>query len=87
MTLGEAIERLEELDDDATIYAARPWVEDAQAMVVVEPEVGFPKNQVAGLEYFLEVDAAVEAATVSNAGTRFERVLHHAEKDGYLFES
>jgi hypothetical protein len=35
----------------------------------------------------LEADIALEAATVSSAGTRFERVLYYAENDAFLFDS
>jgi len=32
----------------------------------------------------LEVYLALEAATASDAGTRFERVLYYAENDAFL---
>jgi hypothetical protein len=86
MTLAEVVERLEGLDADATIYAARPWDADARAVVAAEPEDGSIPPEAAGLEYFLEVDAAIEAATVSTAGTRFTRVLYYAENDAFLFD-
>lgn len=59
MTLAEVIERLEALDADATIYAARPWSADARAVVAVEPEDGSMPETAASLDYFLEVDVAV----------------------------
>ena len=86
MTLAEVIEQLEALDADATIYAARPWSADARAVVAVEPEDGSMPQEAAGLDYFLEVDLAHEAATVSSAGTRFERVVYYAENDAFLFD-
>lgn len=86
VTLAEAIEQLEALDADATIYAARPWSADARAVVAVEPEDGSMPKEAAGLDYFLEVGVALEAATVSSAGTRFERVVHYAENDAFLFD-
>jgi hypothetical protein len=86
MTLAEVVERLDRLDADATIYAARPLSADARAVVAFEPEDGSIPPEAAGLEYFLEVDVALEAATVSTAGTRFERVLYYAENDAFLFE-
>jgi hypothetical protein len=86
VTLAEAIEQLEALDADATIYAARPWSADARAVVAGEPEDGSMPKEAAGLDYFLEVGVALEAATVSSAGTRFERVVHYAENDAFLFD-
>lgn len=74
MTLGEAVEQLEQLDQDATIFAATPWVDDAPAVVIVEREDGTLPPEAAGLEYFLEVYIALEAAA-ADAGTRFQRVV------------
>jgi hypothetical protein len=86
VTLGDAVEHLEDLDRAATIYAARPWSEDARAVVAVEAEDGSVPREAAGLTYFLEVSIALEAAPVSLARTRFERVLYYAHNDAYLFE-
>jgi hypothetical protein len=86
VTLGEAIEQLETLDADATIYAAKPWSVDARAVVAVEPEDGSVPEEAAGLEDLLEVAVAMEAATASRAGTRFERVVYYAENDAFLFD-
>jgi hypothetical protein len=86
VTLEEVIEQLEAQDPHATIYAAKPWSGDARAVVALEPDDGSVPREAAGLDYFLEVDAALEAASVSNAATRFGRVLHYAEKDAFLFD-
>jgi len=86
MTLAEIVEQLDGMDSDATIYAARPWSADARAIVIREPEDGSRPVEAADLDYFLEVNVALEAANVSNAGTRFERVLHYAENDAFLFD-
>jgi hypothetical protein len=86
MTLAEVVECLDRLDADATVYAERPWSADARAVVAFEPEDGSIPPEAAGLEYFLEVDVALAAATVSTAGTRFERVLYYAENDAVLFD-
>lgn len=85
MTLGDAVEQLETLDADATIYAAKPWSVDARTVVAVEPEDGSVPDEAAELEYFLEVADALDAATVSSDGTRFERVVYYAENDAFLF--
>ena len=86
MTLGELVEQLEKLDREATIYAAKPWAEEARAAVAVEPDDGARPAEAADLDYFLEVQIAVEAAQASAAATRFERVLYSAENDAFLFD-
>ena len=40
MCLGDAVESLGELDEDATIYAAEPWTSDSTAIIAYEPESG-----------------------------------------------
>ena len=86
MTLGEAVEHLEDLDQAATLFAVKPWSEHARAAVAIEPEDGSVPPEAAGLDYFLEVSIALEAAQVTTARTRFERVLYYAQNDAYLFE-
>jgi hypothetical protein len=58
------IERLAELDDEDTIYACEPWIEDSDAMVAREDpkaHYGVPLEAAeAGMEYFLEVFIARE---------------------------
>jgi hypothetical protein len=85
VTLAEIVEQLEAMDPGATIYAARPWTADVRAIVIREPEDGSLPAEAANLDYFLEIDVALEAANVSDAGTRFERVLYYAENDDFLF--
>lgn len=60
MTLLDAVERLDSLDDDSTIYAAEPWTEASHAITVTEPDRRFPAAQLTrvGLRYFLEVSIA-----------------------------
>ena len=87
MTLTEVIEQLADLDQEATIYAAKPWRPDSDAVVVMEPDDGRLPVAASGLDYFLEVEMAIEAAQVSNARTRFDRVLHYAENDAFLFDA
>jgi hypothetical protein len=82
--LDDLIQQLERLDPDATIYAGKPWNSGTRAVVAVEPEDGSIPPDAAGLDYFLEVYLALEAATASDAGTRFERVLYYAENDAFL---
>jgi hypothetical protein len=54
------IHRLSELDNEDTIYASEPWVEQSEAMVAREPdEGGLPlEASDAGMKYFLEVSIA-----------------------------
>jgi hypothetical protein len=40
MTLADVIERLDDLDELATIYAQSPWSAGSRAVVAVEPEGG-----------------------------------------------
>ena len=86
MRLGDIVEQLDELDPEATIYAERPWLASSRALVALEPEDGSLPDGAEGMAYFLEVDAALIASAVSAAATRFDRVLHYAEYDAYLFE-
>jgi hypothetical protein len=55
-------------------------------MVIREPEDGSLPAEAENLDYFLEVGVALEAASVSEAGTRLERVLYYAENDAFLFD-
>lgn len=84
--LAEVVERLETLDPEATIYAERPFSADSRALVAIEPEDGSTPPEAAALDYFMEVDIALEAAEVSKTGTRLDRVLYYAENDAYLFD-
>lgn len=62
MKLIEAISKLDSLDSEATIYAAKPWKYESEVWVGVEPEEGgLPEEaKVRGLDYFLEVFIAQE---------------------------
>jgi hypothetical protein len=60
VTLAEVVRQLEALDPGTTIYAAKPWSADTRAVVALEPEDGLLPGEEAELDYFLEVDAALE---------------------------
>jgi hypothetical protein len=62
MKLIEAIGNLDTLDNESTIYAAKPWTEDSNVIVAREPESGGvpPEAERLGLKYFLEVFVARE---------------------------
>ena len=57
MTLLDAINTLDDLDEVSTIYAAEPWAENSKAIVAQEPASGgLPAEaEKLGLKYFLEV--------------------------------
>lgn len=91
MTLIELIASLDEVNDDATIYALEPWSHRSVAIIAMEPlEGGLPvEAKQAGLSYFLEVDVAREvleslqdssSARVTD-GQRCDRVIHYAIND------
>ena len=60
--LSDIVSRLEDFDEDDTIYVAEPWAEDSNAMVAPEPDEGLvpAKAAKAGLTYFIEVFMAIE---------------------------
>ena len=60
MRLLEVVQNLSALSDDQTIYAAEPWTEHSEALLLREPEHGgLPEEaRVNSLVYFLEVFVA-----------------------------
>lgn len=86
VTLAQVIDQLEALDTDATIYAERPFRAESRAVVAVEPEDGSTPAEAIGLDYFIEVDIALQAAGCSAIGTRLDRVLYYGENDAYLLD-
>jgi hypothetical protein len=61
MTLLEAVESLNSLDDQSTIYAAEPWTATSQTIVANEAKGDLTVAlQEGGLKYFLEVFVARE---------------------------
>jgi hypothetical protein len=92
MTLREAIARLDELPQDATIYA-ESTEPTARAVVAVEPEDGSVPDDAAGLVYFLEVALAREAVDVwrrwrpgrsPSVDDRLAAVTYYAANDAWL---
>lgn len=78
--LGDLLDRLASLDEDATIYAAEPWTDESTAIVAIEPPAGDLPEEAArrGLKYFLEVHVARDVlagweATLSQPPTTQER--------------
>ena len=62
MNLIDAVRNLDSLDDEQTLYAAKPWTPDSEVLAAVEPESGgLPAEaEERGLSYFLEVFIARE---------------------------
>lgn len=88
VTLRELLIDLPEDDAEETIYAARPWTADSEAVTL--PDESDP----AGLAYLLEVELAVEAIDVwqewhgrsATPDDRCRAVIHYATHDAYLEE-
>ena len=57
MTLIEIVCNLESFDNEGIICATKPWTENSQGIVVLEPEAGRLPAQAErlGMDYFLEV--------------------------------
>lgn len=93
MTLGDLLEQLDNLDPEATLYAAVPWNSDSTAVAAVEGSDESDDALSSGLEYLLDVDAAIEVADVWSRWrdgvppTNQElaaAVIHYARFDSYL---
>ena len=95
MTLGDVLSRLEELDDELSIYAERrpEWSPESRAVLVDATDEASAPPEEEGLEYFLEVDLAREAVEVwsqwrdgatPTPEDRFAAVTHYAVYDAYL---
>jgi hypothetical protein len=92
MTVRDVIARLDELDEDETIYAESAAPE-ARAVVAAEPEDGSLPEAAAGLPYLLEVALAKEAVEVWRAWRpgrsptledKLEAIAYYAENDAWL---
>jgi len=91
MKLGDVLSRLASLDQDATIYAAEPWMYESPAVVATEPDSGGIPEEAAsrGFKYFLEVSLAGdflegwEATLVETPNTqeRCDRIIRYAIDD------
>ncbi len=95
MTLSDVIERLDEFDDELTIYAERApdFAPSSRAVVARDPADGSLPPAAAGLDYFLEIDTAKEAIEVwsewrdgaePTRADRFGAVWYYAVNDAYL---
>jgi hypothetical protein len=57
LRLRDVVERINDFDDELTIYAAPDWTPESAAVVAREPDAGGvpPEAAAAGMRYFLEV--------------------------------
>lgn len=95
MTLAELLGRIDELDDDWTIYACDTprWSASSRSVAYSEPSDGSVPAEAHGLRYLLEVRLAKEAiriwsewranSTPSPQDT-CEAVIYYATNDSYL---
>jgi hypothetical protein len=89
--LAELIRRIDDLDDDATLFAARPWSAGSDAASAVEDQESREAVE-AGMSYLLEVSMAKEVVRTWGAwhGGRtpstteaVRAVIYYAEHDTY----
>ncbi len=94
MILSELLEKLEDFDDDSTIYAERnpEWSASSRAVICSQSEDGEIVDAPKDLSYFLEVDIAKEVIEVwkewcgRNPSTedKCRAVIYYAENDAYI---
>lgn len=93
MTLRDALASIEEFDEEATIYAAKPWDPASTTAIAIEGEETADRAIGGGLAYFLEVSVAKEvievwsewrSGRVPTSDERCEAVIHYAVNDAYL---
>lgn len=94
-TLAELLEKIDELDDEATIYAeAQPnWTESSPSFAIVEPiDKPLPADD-DPMQYLLEVELAKEVleawsecrnGRIPSIHEKCEAVIFYAENDAYL---
>jgi hypothetical protein len=89
-SLVDLLGRLDDLDRDEVIHAARPWTRDSDAACLAEPDDGSAPS---GLAYLLEVALVHDVAEVWSSwrgGRRptteelADAVIHYAKHDAYL---
>lgn len=92
-TFRQLFAQFETFDDDATIYAARPWSSSSEAVCCHEEDAEARKAVAAGLEYMLEVNLAQDVIEVWSQHRRgmtptlaqqCDAVIYYAEHDAYI---
>jgi hypothetical protein len=93
MTLKDAIGSLDEFEESATLYAAKPWNKASETVVANEGEEEANNALERGLSYLLEVSIAKEVlevwsewrgGRVPSGEERCGAVIHYALNDAYL---
>lgn len=93
MMLRDTLASIEQLDEDATIYAAEPWTAASPAVVALEGEQEAMDALRDGMAYLLEVSIAREVievwaawrgGRVPNPEECSEAVIYYAMNDSYL---
>lgn len=91
MTLSEVVALIETIDGTLTIFAAKPWRGDSEAIVAPYPD-GYtlpPEAAANGLSYFVEVYIAQDIVqnwiekpfAETTLEERLARVIYYAEHD------
>jgi hypothetical protein len=88
MTLKDAVERLNELDDEDLIYVRRPWEGAAECIIVRYERSVTTGRQRDGMDYFLEGSTAREALQVfgersTTLEDRLRLLIYYAENDAF----
>ncbi|MEO7253783.1 MAG: hypothetical protein ABIZ64_06005 [Casimicrobium sp.] len=90
MTLFEAMALLQDMDDEVTVFAVRPWTRNSAAMFgALTEDCRVPTElKAAGLTYFLEATVAkeiIDDRTRSLLSTEqiAEMLLYYGEFDGF----
>lgn len=92
-TLRQLLAQFSALDDDATIYASRPWSSSSEAVCAHEDDAEARAALAAGLEYLLEVNLAQDVIHVWSDRRRgmtptlaqqCDAVIYYAEHDAYI---
>jgi hypothetical protein len=90
-SLGELIRGMDALDDEGTLFAARPWSAGSDAACVVEDDESRQAVE-AGLSYLLEVSVAKEVVETwgawhggrtPSATDAVRAIIYYAEHDTY----
>jgi hypothetical protein len=90
MKLQDILDEVEQLSDDKTILARKPWTLESDAEVVsLDAEFRIPEaERQLGFDYFLEISVAIEVLEVfgDRKPTLDERralLMYYAENDAY----
>lgn len=90
MNLAEALDQVEDLDDDLVIFAKEPWSLHTDAMVDLLDDEFRPPQKIIdlGFSYFLEIAVAKEVLGVfgdreTTPEERSSLLMYYAENDAY----